>query len=130
MKFANNENGTTAALRKKLLRFEKVEPAALNQPRTFGELLKAAGELEATEKRRKAEERRKALVAEMENLAKRETQTWQEIETLLQGRTTKVYNEATALLEKLQQLAEFQDTQVLFRQQIHSLAKRLKAGRR
>jgi len=40
----------------------------------------------------------------------------------LQGRTTKAYNEATALLEKLQQLAEFQDKQVLFRQQIHSLA--------
>jgi len=126
LKFANNENGTTAALRKNLLGFEKVEPAALNQPRTFGELLKAAGELEMAEKRRQAEKRRKAHVAEMQNLAKRETQTWQEIETLLQGRTTKAYNEATALLEKLQQLAEFQDTQVLFQQQIHSLAERFK----
>lgn len=84
------------------------------------------GFLEATEKRNKAEERRKAHVAEMKNLAKREKQTWQEIETLLQGRTTKVYNEATAMLDKLQQLAEFQDTQVLFRQQLHSLAEHFK----
>ncbi len=126
LKFANNEPGAAVALRKKLLTFEKVEPAAPNQPRTFGELLKAAGELEAAEKRRQAEERRKAHVAEMQNLAKRETQTWQEIETLLQGRTTKAYDEATALLVKLQQLAEFQETQVLFRQQIHSLAERFK----
>jgi len=127
LKFANNEPGAAVALRKKLLTFKKVEPAAPNQPLTFGELLKAAGELEVAEKRRQAEKRRKAHVAEMQNLAKRETQSWQEIETLLRGRTTKAYNEATALLVKLQQLAEFRETQVLFRQQIHSLAERFKS---
>jgi hypothetical protein len=126
LKFANNEPGAAAALRKKLIGFEKVEPPAIYQPRTFGELLKAADKLEATDKRRKAEERRIAHVAEMKNLAKREKQTWQEVETLLQERTSKAYNEATALLEKLQQLAEFQETQVLFRQQIRSLAERFK----
>jgi hypothetical protein len=62
----------------------------------------------------------------MRNLAKRETQTWQEVETLLQGYTAKAYDEATALLVKLQQLSEFRETQVLFRQQIHSLAGRFK----
>ena len=127
LKFANNEPGAAVALRKKLLTFKKIEPTAPNQPRTFGELLKTAGDLEAAEKRRLVEERRKMHVAEMHNLAKRETQTWQEIETLLRGRTTKAYNEATALLVKLQQLAEFRETQVLFRQQIHSLAERFKS---
>ena len=89
-------------------------------------MLKTAGDLEAAESRRQAEEGRKKHIAEMRNLAKRETQTWQEVETLLQGYTAKAYDEATALLDKLQQLAEFQETQIPFRQQIHSLAERFK----
>ncbi len=127
LKFATNEPGTVSALRKKLLAFEKVEPVSKKQPRTFNELLKAAENLEATENRRQTEERHKQHITEMKNLAKREAQTWQEVEKLLLGYTAKAYDEATVLLVKLQQLSEFQETQVPFQQHVHSLAERFKS---
>ncbi len=84
--------------------------------RTFGELLEAAEILRRAESKRQAEEKRKKHVAEMQELAKREAQTWQDVEnTLKSGYTASNYDYATTLLDKLQQLAEFQGTAEQFR---------------
>lgn len=60
----------------------------------------------------------------MKALATREAQVWQQVETLLDAgrKIASVYDEATALLEKLKQLAEFQDTRDVFRARLHQLA--------
>jgi hypothetical protein len=51
----------------------------------------------------------------MQELAKREAQTWQDVETTLKsGYTASNYDYATTLLDKLQQLAEFQGTESNF----------------
>jgi ribulose bisphosphate carboxylase small subunit len=89
-------------------------------------LLQRAEQLEKAEKKRQAEATRQKHIAEMKALAARETQVWQQVETLLDtGRKiASVYDEATALLEKLEQLADFQDTRDVFHARLHRLAQK------
>lgn len=115
------------ALRKRLDEF--LPPNKPSQPagrRTLGELLQRARQLKEAEKRHQAEEARLKHIAEMKALAKREPQVWQEVDRLLEtgGKTASVYAEATALLQKLQQLSEFQDTRDIFQSHIHYLAEK------
>jgi flagellar biosynthesis chaperone FliJ len=73
-------------------------------------------------------EKRKQHIAEMQELAKRETQTWQEVEnTLESGYTASNYDHATDLLNKLQQLADFQGTQANFDTRLGKLMEKYKA---
>jgi len=125
LKIVNAEPGAVTALRKKLLSFEKPAPIAEANPRTFGELLNTAEGLRQAEFLQQAEENRKKHIAEMQELAKREAQTWQEIENLLQsGYTARNYEDATALLSKLQQLSEFQGKQINFSGRLQALAEK------
>jgi hypothetical protein len=127
LKIVNGEAGAITALCKKLLSFEKSAPGVESNPRTFGELLNTAEKLRQAESRRQAEENRKKHVAEMQELAKHEEQTWQEIENLLQsGYTAKNYEDATALLSKLQELSEFQGKQINFNNRLQALAEKYK----
>jgi hypothetical protein len=126
-KIVNAESGAVTALRKKLLSFEKPVPRVETHPRTFGELLKTAEKLSQTEARHQAEEKRKKHIAEMQELAKREAQTWQDIEILLRsGYTARNYDDATGWLSKLQQLSEFQGTQENFKIRVRDLSERYK----
>ncbi len=127
LKIVNAEPGAVTVLRKKLLSFEKSLPRVETNPRTFSELLKTAEKLQEAESRRQAEEKHKKHIAEMQELAKREAQTWQEIENLLHsGYTARNYDDATALLSKLQQLSEFQGTQANFTLRVRELGERYK----
>jgi hypothetical protein len=127
LKIVNAEPGAVAALRKRLLSFEKPRSSAQTNPRTFGELLKTAENLRQVEAHRQAEEKRKKHVAEMQELAKREAKTWQDLENLIQGGyAASNYDEATSLLVKLEQLAEFQNRINSFEIQVRSLAEKYK----
>ncbi|HEX5839496.1 MAG TPA: hypothetical protein VFY26_16790 [Anaerolineales bacterium] len=127
LKIVNAEPGAVTALRKRLLSFETPLPRVEPRPRTFGELLKAAERVRQAEAGRQAEEKRKKHIAEMQELAKREAQTWQQIENLLQnGYAARNYDDATALLSQLQQLSEFQGTQADFRIRVRDLSERYK----
>ena len=57
------------------------------------------------------EEAEKRRIKELTQLAKREAQAWQEVETLIQRSQAKAYDEAVKQLLKLRELAEFQNTQ-------------------
>jgi len=128
LKIVNGEPGAVAALRKRLLSFEEPQAVLQTNPRTFGELLKTAEKLRKVSAKRQAEEKRKKHIAEMQELAKRETQTWQEVEqTLASGYTASNYDHATNLLEKLQQLADFQGTQNNFDAKVKLLVEKYKA---
>lgn len=127
LKIVNSEPGAVASLRKKLSSFEKPKPSIQSNPRTFGELLEAAERLRRAEAKRQASEKRKKHIAEMQELAKREVQTWQDVEnTLKSGYTASNYDYATALLDKLQQLAEFQGTQGNFDIRLRALVEAYK----
>jgi hypothetical protein len=127
LKIINAEPGAVAALRKRLLSFEKPRSNPQTNPRTFGALLKTAEKLRQVGARRQAEEKRKKHVAEMQELAKREAKTWQDLENLIQGGyAASNYDEATSLLVKLELLAEFQGTTNSYETQVRSLAEKYK----
>ena len=128
LKIVNGDPGAVAALRKRLLSFEKPQTGPQTKPRTFGELLKIAEKLRKAAAKRQTEEKRKKNIAEMQELAKRESQTWQEAEqTLANGYTASNYDLATNLLDKLQQLADFQGTQTNFTVRLGKLVEKYKA---
>ena len=125
-RLAEGDPGVGLALRKRLGVFlpqERIQPAGR---RTIQGVLQRAKQLEKAEKKRQAEAARQKHIAEMKALAAREAQVWQQVETLLDtGRKiASVYDEATALLEKLKQFAEFQDTRDVFQARLHRLAQK------
>jgi len=127
LKIVNAEPGAIAALRKRLLSFEESKPKVDSNLRTFGDLLRTAEKLRQHEFNRQAEERRKKHVAEMQELAKREAKSWQDVENLIQrGYAASNYDEATALLVRLQQLAEFQGTVSNFEVRLRALVEEYK----
>lgn len=64
----------------------------------------------------------------MPELAKRESQTWQNVGNLIQrGYAAGNYDEATALLVKLHQLAEFQGAQASFDVRLEALVEKYKS---
>ncbi len=125
-RLAVGDPGMGLALRRRLGAFlpqERPQPAGR---RTIQQLIQRAEELEKAEKKRQAEATRQKHIAEMKALAAREAQVWQQVEVLLDtGRKiASVYDEATALLEKLKQLAEFQDTRDSFQAHMDRLAQK------
>lgn len=123
LKIANGEAGAVVALQKKLRSFDKPSKSQQFKPRTIGELFKRAEELEKNEKERLVAEKRKKHIARMEKLEKEEPKLWQDVERLLTGGAkAKLYDEATAILEKLHELAEFKGEGVRFQTQIRKYA--------
>ena len=129
-RLAEGEAGVALTLRKRLAAFlPQPERPQAAQPRTIQQLLQRAERLNKAEQKRQAEAARQKHIAEMKALAAREEQTWKKVEDLLDNgrKIAAVYDEATGLLEKLQQLSEFQDTCDVFQQRLHRLAEKYSA---
>jgi hypothetical protein len=129
-RLAEGEAGVGLTLRKRLAAFfPPPERSQTAQPRTIQQLLQRAEQLEQAEEKRQTEAARQKHIAEMKALAAREGQTWKKVEDLLENsrRIASVYDEATALLEKLKQLSEFQDTRDIFQRRLRQLAGRYAA---
>jgi hypothetical protein len=125
-RLAEGDPGVGLALRKRLgerLPQEHREPA---RRRTIQQLIQRAAELEKAEKKCQEEAALQKHTAEMKALATREMQVWSQVETLLDSgrKSASVYDEATTLLEKLKQLAEFQNTPDSFEARLHQLAQK------
>ena len=124
LKIANAEPGAVASLRKKLRSFDKPSETVKTKPRTIGELLKRAEELEEIENKRLAEEVHKKYIARMKKLEKDEDKLWLSVERILAGGAkAKLYDEATVVLESLHELAEFKGEGFRFKTQIRAFAK-------
>lgn len=125
-RLAQGDPGVRLELRKRLGMFLPQERPAATKPRSFQELLQRVEQLKTAKQKRQAETARKKHIAEMKSLAARETQTWQQVENLLDNgrKIAFVYDEATDLLKKLQQLSEFQDTRDIFRTRLRQLAEK------
>ena len=126
LRLAEGDPGVGLALRKRLADLLPREQRPPARPRSIRQLVRRARQLEAGEQRRQAEAARQKHIAAMTVLAKREAQTWQQVDALLAtGRKIgSVYVEATTVLDQLSQLAEFQHRQAKFRTQILALAKK------
>jgi len=125
-RLAQGDPGVRLELRSRLGMFLPQERPAAAKPRSFQELLQRAEQLKKAKQKRQAEAARKKHIAEMKSLAARETQIWQQVEDLLDNgrKIASVYDEATGLLKKLQQLSEFQDTRDILRTRLRRLAEK------
>ena len=126
VRLAEGDPGTALKLRKRLMDFTPKTKGQPQERRTIQQIFALAESLKQLERQREEEEVRRKYIAEMEALAKREEQTWAEVERLIQGYTAKAYDTATTLLEKLERLAEFQARKILFRERILALGENYK----
>jgi hypothetical protein len=127
---ASGEGGVAQALRTRLREFTpKAKDESTADRRMFDQLLERAEQLKQEEKRRKAEEARRRHIARMKYLAEHEAQIWLEVERLIQVYTAKAYDDATAQLVELKQLAEYQRTQAAFRVRLKELREKYRTRR-
>lgn len=125
-RLAEGDPGVGPALRKRLGTFLPQEHPQLARRRTIRELFLRAEQLAKAEQQRQAEAARQKHIAEMEALAAGEAQVWRQVETLLDAgrKIASVYDQATASLVRLEQLAEFQDTRCSFQARLDQLAQK------
>jgi hypothetical protein len=90
-------------------------------------LLKRADTIECAREKRELEKARRKHIAEMEALASREAETWQQVDNLVNMKQPKHYDAAVKVLAKLKELAEFRDTLPDYRMQLESLCERYKS---
>lgn len=90
-------------------------------PRTVAELWAAAEEERHRKRKEQAQEAERQRMIKLEALAKRENETWQEVERLIQKSQAKPYDQAVALLVDLKALAEYQGKKDMFRLSINQL---------
>jgi hypothetical protein len=90
---------------KELVGDEKSAPQSVPGHRRFSDLRSIAETVKLVQDERERERARKQRIKELEVLASKETQTWQKVVDLIELKQAKPYDEATALLKDLRDLA-------------------------
>lgn len=120
-----NEENLAAKLRQRLKRTEKKvihhEPTG---NRTVGELLAVKAELEKQRKQAAAAAREAKRRAEMAALVAKGDSVWQEVEDLIEQKTSDTYQKAVTLLQQLGDLAREQGQQQVFAARLEAIRKR------
>ncbi|MCA2625240.1 MAG: hypothetical protein IM507_03205 [Microcystis sp. M20BS1] len=121
LRLAKGEHNLSAKLKQKLSQLIPTS-AASNQPRrTIQELLEAAAEEGKKAEKRRQQEAEAKRIEELQTLAKREAQVWQQVESLIQKAQSKSYDEAVKLLVKLRDLAEYQNRLPVFQERLNRI---------
>jgi hypothetical protein len=110
LRVLHNEPQVGNALRKRLAELVGIAKPIDSQPRrTAGELFRAAEHLEKEARRRQQAKAERKRMQELDELAKREESTWLWVDSLIEQKQAKPYDEAVALLIKLRDLAVYQN---------------------
>ena len=121
LRLAKGEPNLSAKFKQKLSQLIPTSPAS-NQPRrTIQELLEAAAEEGKKAEKRRQQEAEAKRIEELQTLAKREAQVWQQVESLIQKAQSKSYDEAVKLLVKLRDLAEYQNRLPVFQERLNQI---------
>jgi len=126
-RFAQGDTGAGVELKMRLLSLVARESAPQVVRLSIGELMKRAEEVEIARQRRQAARSRRKHKVEMEALAGREAETWQEVGALLEMKQPKHYETAIQLLAKLKELSEFRDLQADYRQRLNGLCEQYRS---
>jgi len=121
LRLAQGEAHLSVELNRRLRQVSPVPEPEPRPRRTVGQLLREAEERRERERRRRAEEAEARRVRELEALAKREAQTWDEVDALIQQTQAKAYDEAVRLLLKLRELAGYQSQEATFQQRLNRI---------
>jgi len=121
LRLAQGEAHLSVELNRRLRQVAPLPEPELRPQRTVGQLLGEAEERRERERRQRAEEAETRRVRELEALAQREAQTWEEVDTLIQQSQAKAYGEAVQLLLKLRELARYQGQEETFQQRLNHI---------
>ena len=86
--------------------------------RTIKQILDAASEEEEQAQKREKQEAAARRIQELEALAKREGEVWDEVESLVQKPQAQTYEQAVKLLVQLRDLANHQNQNAAFQERI------------
>lgn len=119
LRLAQDEAHLSVALNRRLQELSGSPRSVQAAPkRTVGQLFQAAQQVRTQTHRKQAAEAEAKRVQELEALARRGDQPWQEVETLIQKSQSKAYDEAVQLLVKLRELAIYQGQEAIFQQRL------------
>jgi hypothetical protein len=116
LRLAQGESGLSGRLHQRLRKvLPPPEPQSLPR-RTVGEIRRATAAQREAQRRRKAREEEARRVRELESLAERESETWDEVYSLIEETQVKAYDKAVDLLAKLRDLAAYRGRETVFQQ--------------
>ena len=121
LRLAKGEHNLSAKFKQKLSQLIPTSPASNQLRRTIQELLEAAAEEGKKAEKRRQQEVEAKRIEELQTLAKREAQVWQQVESLIQKAQSKSYDEAVKLLVKLRDLAEYQNRLPVFQERLNRI---------
>lgn len=121
LRLARGEPHLSVALNRRLREVAPVPGAELRSRRTVGQLLGEAREKRKQERRRQAAEAEARRIRELEALATREAEAWAEVESLIEEKKAKPYDEAVRLLVKLRDLAKHQGNEAVFQERLNDI---------
>lgn len=121
LRLAQGEPHLSVELNRRLRQISPLPEAETHPRRTVGRLREEAEDRRERERRRRAEEAEAKRIRELEALAKREAETWAEVEVLIEKMQPKPYDEAVRLLVRLRELAEYQGAKAGFQQRLNHI---------
>ncbi|TRU17046.1 MAG: hypothetical protein EWV80_22930 [Microcystis aeruginosa Ma_QC_B_20070730_S2] len=121
LRLAKGEHNLSAKFKQKLSQLIPTSPPSNQARRTIQELLEAAAEEGKKAEKRRQQEAEAKRIEELQTLAKREAQVWQQVESLIQKAQSKSYDEAVKLLVKLRDLAEYQNGLPVFQERLNRI---------
>jgi hypothetical protein len=124
LRLAKGESNLGAKLRQKLSKLTIISQAPSLPQRTIQQLLDAAFEQKEREARRLHHEAQAKQIQELQSLAPRKAQLWDEVELLIEKSQAKLYDQAVQLLIQLRDLAEFQHQDAAFQEKIAQISQK------
>jgi len=121
LRLAQGEPHLSLALNRRLGALGGVSQPDTTQRRTVSELLAAAEVWRERKRRECAAQAEARRIVELEALARRGEDAWQEVDALIQKSQAKTYDEAVQLLLKLRDLARHQGQETVFQQRLNRI---------
>jgi hypothetical protein len=121
LRLAKGEANLSAQFKQKLSKLTTTSPTFSQTRRTIQQLLDDASKEEERAEKRQKQEAEAKRIQELQALAQREAQVWDEVESLIQRSQSKPYDEAVQLLVKLRDLAEYQNQFPDFQQRLNRI---------
>jgi len=121
LRLAQGEPHLSLALNRRLGALRGVPQPDTAQRRTVDELFAAAGALREHKRKERAARAEAKRIAELKVLAQRGDDAWREVDALIQQSKAKAYDEAVRLLQKLQDLAKYQNREAVFQGHLRQL---------
>ncbi len=121
LRLAQGELHLSVELNRRLNKLAGTPAREEKSRRTIEQLLAEAEQEHKREASRLAQEAEAKRIRELEELSKREAETWQEVERQIQQYNAKGYDEATRLLVRLRELAVYQHQEGQFQERLDKI---------